>query len=337
MDKYIFDESSYIKFIDNDIVLIKTLEGRFKVNGFGMSEAIQNIINIFSTPLLLDDAILELKNKYSKNTLIKLIDLLISKKVLVKESEVEDFEKYDRNFIEKNKYYTINGKKLKNIIDDLSNITIGILGDFKFSECIIHNFERGGLLTNINVIVMDREVVESDSIKNSNKMKVFSKSGDEDVETLIQNSDFLLVSSNFKDNYLFNLVNKICLEKNKKWLRVLVDGEYAEIGPLFIPGQTCCYNCMDMREISNMSEETFTFDNMLRNIDLHTEQLKKTVGLYSSYSLNIFIADIVYYELINYLVGMSNDLIDNVLRIVVKERTIEKERIFKYSSCSVCH
>jgi len=63
MDKYIFDSSSYINFIDSDIVFMKTLKGRFKINGFGISDAIHNIINTFSTLILLDQAILTLKRK----------------------------------------------------------------------------------------------------------------------------------------------------------------------------------------------------------------------------------------------------------------------------------
>jgi len=216
MDKYIFDSSSYINFIDSDIVFMKTLKGRFKINGFGISDAIPNIINTFSTPILLDQAILTLKSKYSEDTLIKTINLLVNKRVLVKESEVEDLQNFDRIFIEKNRYYTLGGKKLKTIIEDLDTIRIGVLGNFQFLECILHNFELGGLLTNFNVLITDRDVLESDNIKNNDKIRVYRNSEVEEMESLIENSDFLVVSSSFEDNYLFNLVNKICIEISKE-------------------------------------------------------------------------------------------------------------------------
>lgn len=337
MDKYISDPSSYIKFIDSNVVFMKTSKGRFKINGFGISDAIQNIINIFSVPISLDQAILALKNKYNEDTLIKTINLMVNKRVIVKESEVQDLQNFDRTFVEKNRYYTLEGKTLTNIVEDLGNIRIGVLGNFLFSECILHNFERGGLLTKFNVLITDRDVLKDENIKNNHKTIVYNNSQEGDMESLIENSDLLVVSSSFKDNYLFNLVNKICIEKSKKWLRVLLDGQCCEVGPLFIPGETCCYSCMDMREMSNMSEETHIFDNILRNMDFHNEQLKRTIGLYCSYPLNILTSDIAYYELINYLVGVSNDLLDNVLRIIGEEHKIEKERIFRYSDCPVCH
>lgn len=47
--------------------------------------------------------------------------------------------------------------------------------------------------------------------------------------------------------------NEQALESSLPWLQVLpFDGRYAAVGPLYLPGDTCCYECFRLRRAANL-------------------------------------------------------------------------------------
>jgi bacteriocin biosynthesis cyclodehydratase domain-containing protein len=49
------------------------------------------------------------------------------------------------------------------------------------------------------------------------------------------------------------LWNRQALASGQTWLQVLpFDGRYASIGPLYVPGETCCYECFRLRRRANL-------------------------------------------------------------------------------------
>jgi bacteriocin biosynthesis cyclodehydratase domain-containing protein len=54
-------------------------------------------------------------------------------------------------------------------------------------------------------------------------------------------------------------LNTLALERGRTWLQVLpFDGEHGAVGPLFVPGETCCYRCYRIRRAasSGLAEES---------------------------------------------------------------------------------
>ncbi len=50
--------------------------------------------------------------------------------------------------------------------------------------------------------------------------------------------------------------NRQALAAGQAWLQVLpFDGRYASIGPLYLPGETCCYECFRRRRLANLEAE----------------------------------------------------------------------------------
>ncbi|WP_312097233.1 hypothetical protein [Niallia sp.] len=75
-----------------------------------------------------------------------------------------------------------------------------------------------------------------------------------DVDELIsltsEKIDLLIVLNQFESFNQLKFVNEIAQENRIKYLRVNLNKEILEIGPLFIPNQTACYNCFLNRTIS---------------------------------------------------------------------------------------
>src|SRR4029453_17036413 len=47
--------------------------------------------------------------------------------------------------------------------------------------------------------------------------------------------------------------NKQALAAGQPWLQVLpFDGRYAAVGPLYLPEETCCFECFRLRRLANL-------------------------------------------------------------------------------------
>jgi bacteriocin biosynthesis cyclodehydratase domain-containing protein len=46
---------------------------------------------------------------------------------------------------------------------------------------------------------------------------------------------------------LFDATNRACLADGTRWLRVTISGTSAQLGPTFVPYETACYTCLDLR------------------------------------------------------------------------------------------
>ncbi len=79
-----------------------------------------------------------------------------------------------------------------------------------------------------------------------------------DMESIIKNSDFLIVDANEWSPFYIEMINQIALKYNKPWLYIM--GVYEgslKIGPLFYGRETGCYNCLISRIKSNHEHPRF--------------------------------------------------------------------------------
>jgi bacteriocin biosynthesis cyclodehydratase domain-containing protein len=65
--------------------------------------------------------------------------------------------------------------------------------------------------------------------------------------------DFVIVAAANEDLAMLERWNRRALAVRVPWLQVLpYDGKFAAIGPLYLPGETCCYECYRLRRLSNV-------------------------------------------------------------------------------------
>jgi ribosomal protein S12 methylthiotransferase accessory factor len=69
--------------------------------------------------------------------------------------------------------------------------------------------------------------------------------------SLFSEYDLMVAAQDYPNITFFETVNKICFNKKKPWLRVSFDDNIGFLGPLVIPGQTSCYNCCQLRLVTN--------------------------------------------------------------------------------------
>lgn len=66
-------------------------------------------------------------------------------------------------------------------------------------------------------------------------------------------ADLVVVAPQCKELYLLHEWNRFALDNHRSWIQVIpYDGRFAAVGPLYIPGETACYQCYEMRLASNV-------------------------------------------------------------------------------------
>jgi bacteriocin biosynthesis cyclodehydratase domain-containing protein len=86
---------------------------------------------------------------------------------------------------------------------------------------------------------------------------------DEDGGGRLQALDLVVVAPTSQDLPCLPDWNRRILAAGTAWLQVLpFDGKFAAIGPLYLPGETCCYECFRLRRLSNVDygEEFMTLE-----------------------------------------------------------------------------
>jgi len=87
-------------------------------------------------------------------------------------------------------------------------------------------------------------------------IKVKTVSTDDDPEAawtkILPDCTLVIVAQDAPDPLLYQRWNATALRHNVPWLLVTVDGLEGLVGPLFVPHQTACYVCFEMRLESNL-------------------------------------------------------------------------------------
>ena len=210
----------------------------------------------FKTPTNYDEVIFLLQNKYSVDSLQKMLVFLIEKHILIDQEYYETLMKYDKDFLDKTFYYTNGGNVLYELVNRLNYVSVGIIGTNQIVNSLLNELINGGLINNFNIGLTEKNVsVHNENYKNVNISHFLDLTDIQSMDSFVCKSDFIIVASNFNDHYLFNQINELCVKKRRKWLRIFVDGNKSEVGPLFVPNETSCYSCLRFREITNMTQD----------------------------------------------------------------------------------
>jgi hypothetical protein len=185
-----------------------------------------------------------------------------------------------------------------------SEITIGIIGFGKLGCTLIEKLIS--LHFNKFVIANDNEIIE-------NKFNEFINSRfsykTEDLRELVKKSDFIVCSQDFLRSNLYHRINSICIEEIKSWTMAFVDGSECNIGPVFIPKETSCYN-----EYEIQTEASLPISNR-RDASIYKEYMKKTEGNLSLPTYYDITASMLATEIFKFLKTGKSNLLNASIKI----------------------
>lgn len=93
----------------------------------------------------------------------------------------------------------------------------------RYTDCLTESFEASGAGDRLSVR--------------------FASATDEDaLRDLMETVDFVVVAAESLLSGLFHRVDDLAMDTGTPWISAFVDGSEACIGPIYVPGETCCYN-----------------------------------------------------------------------------------------------
>jgi len=335
-DQYVVNFAHDIVYVSDETIVVKAFGDIFTIKGTMMATAVKEILDTFQESKTLEDVVEMFSNKYSSDSLKKILNFLIHKTVLIKKEEALEVLRHNATYLEKVYPYTLGGKSLLEIQQTLKPLNICLIGTSQLVRSLLLNLVDGGLLTHFKIVITDDGFEIPPDLMDSNAIDVFKGLDFLYIQEYVAKSDYVIVGVNHHNHYLFNQINEICLKENKKWLRIVVDYIRVEIGPLFVPYETCCYTCFHAKSRQFMRVEEYALDNLYIDPNCDDNTKKCATKFASIYPLNPLSASIASLELTKHIVGMKCNLVNQLIEIDCLDYQLQKHYIFKNYSCPTC-
>jgi|HigsolmetaAR206D_1030411.scaffolds.fasta_scaffold02169_1 thiazole/oxazole-forming peptide maturase SagC family component len=245
------------------------------------------------TPEFICEVIALLENK----GLVKTINTPIETRFI--ENEFENLVNFLFNFVD-------TYEEAINEAQYITSNTIYIVGDNELSEKIYKSFEP---IFKVKII--------------------------DDIESL--NGDFgkrdlITVVDTFDNFELFSKVNQFSLKNQIKFIRVVLNNEYIEIGPLFIPWETACYTCYSSRVFSNISNP-----HILKTYSqLKAKGNKDKMSSYFPGSIDILISQLKIQCIKFFSSIFKSDVLQNEISQNILTCQMTYSPVLKLPNCSSC-
>jgi len=102
----------------------------------------------------------------------------------------------------------------------------------------------------------------------------------QDTQALPEKLDLLILCDDGYDPAHYSAINRLCLERRVTWTSCRNFGFKFEVGPLIVPHETACYECVELRKAGNLhSYEDFRLtQSLLNEQNLSLGSLNITLG-----------------------------------------------------------
>lgn len=227
-----------------------------------------------------------------------------------------------------NKAYEINhDDKIEENIEDIYKL---ITNSYDYNELCDLDLIEEIIDFNIKILVLGNINLSMNIVKELNKFGFTNTHFNYTDGDL--NSFSLILYVNYYENIDdLDSINNMCIENNIKWIKFIFTYRKFYIGPLFIPRQSSCYNCLHTRRISNqMNLQEFNEENDILKYYYEYEFLVDC----EDYKHKLF-----YCIVVNEIVNISKDimnLINTEIEFDTKESNIKLNRILKVPYCAMC-
>ena len=145
------------------------------------------------------------------------------------------------------------------------------------------------------------------------------------LENLFSTSNFVVATSEVFSSHLFHTVDLAALSAEKPWMSAFMDGSEACIGPIYVPGETCCYNEFEIQSEATLSiqhSEYYTYKEEMSKNGLYSHQF--AFPPYASIAAG-FVAGTAS----SFLFSGKSSLIGRCFRINFEKPYVDYEEILK--------
>jgi bacteriocin biosynthesis cyclodehydratase domain-containing protein len=141
--------------------------------------------------------------------------------------------------------------------------------------------------------------------------------------------DCLIATAEFGGQHLLRRWNAFCVDRELRFLPVLLQDLVGSIGPLVIPGETACLECLRARQNSHLEDPASQ-----RAAELRAEEGRKTVAFHPL--MVSVLGEVAAFELLKYFAGIPEWRVGCLLEMSLLAGSLRSRRVLKVPRCAVC-
>ncbi|MDN5868802.1 MAG: TOMM precursor leader peptide-binding protein, partial [Candidatus Nitrosocosmicus sp.] len=153
------------------------------------------------------------------------------------------------------------------------------------------------------------------------------------VNKLMSSSQLTIVSTDYPLPTVWSNVNKLSLENNFVWTITTIDGSDGQIGPTFIPFETACYRCFELRINKNIVNHPY--NTKLKQIMLNGSRSIQQNYLGRPEMIDI-VSGFLTMDIPNILTTRTGYTIGNLILIDYRIPEFETHSLLKFPRCPEC-
>jgi bacteriocin biosynthesis cyclodehydratase domain-containing protein len=139
----------------------------------------------------------------------------------------------------------------------------------------------------------------------------------------------VIATSDFGGTSLLRQWNEFCVGNGYRFLPIVLDRMVGSVGPLIVPGQTACYECLRARENANLEAP-----DLRRAADAGAHERQLVTGFHPS--MASILGDIAALELTKFYGGVLPWKVGMLLEVNLLAMRLASRKVLKLPRCPVC-
>lgn len=268
-----------------------------------------------------------------QSSIRNLVEQLTARRILVPIGDSEDTNKGAEDGLEI--FYWNFGFEAQEVTQRLNSRRIVIVGVNYISRQLVTALSASGvtnvqvidypLLRNVRMFDGDSKLVD-DQWPPTHPPIVYKDWADE------QNTEPLhcvVATSDFGGAHLMREWNRYCVEENHNFLPVVLQHLIGYVGPLVVPGETACYECLRARQNSHLEDPETS-----RAAEHHAFQGQLVNGFHPS--MASILGDISAIELTKFYGRVPRWRVGALVEVNLLMTSVVTRKVLKIPRCSIC-
>ena len=241
----------------SDGLLVKRGCLEFKVNGIEARAVVETILSAAAGKGATCNEICQRFPVYAHETVAKLVEQLSSRRILVNGDQIASTMGGTENSIDIFNWHY--GEQTQRVVEKLNSHRFAILGVTHIARQLIFSLCEAGL-SNFEVVdypflrdlrLFDEAgTIAADHWPLAVKIPLDYRKWTEGLRALPV--DCIIATSDFGYSPILIEWNRFCVERNCHFLPVVLHNMTGYVGPLVIPGETACFDCLQTRQNAHM-------------------------------------------------------------------------------------
>lgn len=320
--------------IDNSVIL-KRGSTELRIKGEGSSQVIRQILWITATRKPTSQEICEFFSQPERSNISDLIQQLVERRILIpiEESATDCITNETHLDI----FYWHFGESQQTVSKKLSDLGIVILGVNYISRQLIASLLTSGVTT--------IQVVDFPLLRN---LRLFDEQGLPDFRNWNlgnfppldynkwidhlnpQSLSCIVATSDFGNHEGVRYWNEFCLESHCHFFPVVLQNTTGYVGPLIIPGETACLECLRARQNANFQDSLLT-----RAVENNAFEGQAVAGFHPA--MASILGDIAALELTKFYSGaLPGKNVGALIEVDLLATFMTVRRLLKNPRCQAC-